>query len=121
MHRAGHSHQVTNPRRLAKSNHIATRIASEEWHPRHRHMVISFRLVVGQLTLKFEPVLINLTDCSQHNHIPHFGSIRLENPGVFLPGFLMLFVGHLGQIEYYSNLFRRLADQFGTDPQTGNI
>ena len=84
-------------------------------------MVISFRLVVGQLTLKFEPVLINLTDCSQHNHIPHFGSIRLENPGVFLPGFLMLFVGHLGQIEYYSNLLRRLSDQFGAHTQTGNI
>ena len=51
----------------------------------------------------------------------HFGSIRLEYPWVLLPGFLVLFVGHLGQIEYDSYFLRRLSDQFGADPQTGNI
>lgn len=57
---------------------------------------MSGNLVVGQLTIKFEPVLIDLTDGSQQVHVSHIGSIRLKNPRVLLPGFLMLLVGHLG-------------------------
>ena len=60
MHRADHSHRVTNPRRLAKSYYNFDQTMRSDNTPTPRHIAMSGRLVVGQLTNSSRFLLISL-------------------------------------------------------------